>query len=565
MYLLGFNSFKHDASAALIHDGHIITAIEEERFNGIKHTSWFPQSSINYCLEAGGIDLGAVDYVCFYWNPREFLYRVFSDLVRRFPAVQGPFLLDLLKSYVLFRTVKGQFFSNFPGERPKAEFVFIAHHLAHAASACYLSGFSEAATMVVDGAGERATCTLYAWDGRHFARLRQVNYPRSLGFFYSAITDYVGFQANNDEYKVMGLSAYGRPKYLDQFRTIVWATDDGSFSMDLSFFDYHKVCIPRGAWVSKRFLEKFGPARRQGSEMTEHYADIAASAQVILEEVLLNLAQWLRRTTKLEYLTMAGGVGLNCLANARLLRDAGFKNIFFLPVAADMGTSIGACLYQYHSVLGASGPIPLRHLYYGPEYSNEYIEGLLLNSKVRYYRPDDLEAKVAACIANGNIIGWFQGRMEFGPRALGARSILADPRRPEMKDVLNAAVKFREEFRPFAPSVTVEDAPRFFEIDRPSPYMILVHRVRSEVRDLIPAVIHVDGTARVHTVSEDVNSRYYCLLRKFAVLTGIPVIVNTSFNVRGQPIVRTPEDALRTFFSTGLDVLAIGDFVVEKY
>lgn len=562
MYVLGFNCFKHDAAAVLIHDGRILAAAEEERFNRIKHTYWFPQTAITYCLAEAGITSSDLDAVCFYWRPGKFLFRrVLPTALQCTPILRSLLLREQGKSALYFLTMRKRFFAHFPPHGVRPRFVWVDHHRAHAASACYPSGFSEAAVMVADGAGEHATLSLYSWRGRELTCLRQVNYPHSLGLFYSAITDYLGFRANDDEYKVMGLAAYGRPSYQEQFHRLVWPLADGGFAMDMRFFVYHQAW---GGWVSPRFIDAFGPARRPEAELTDFHADIAASAQGVLEEVLLHVAQWLRRTTGCMRLAVAGGVGLNCAANARLLHEAGFAEVFFQPAAADMGAALGACLHYYHATSGAKAATPFSHLFHGPSFSNTDIEAVLLRSKVHYQRVEQLETEVAAHVAAGKIVGWFQGRMEFGPRALGARSILADPRRADMRDQLNRAVKFREEFRPFAPSVTVEDAARFFVIDRPSPYMILIHPVRPEARQRIPAAVHVDGTARVHTVSEETHPRYYRLLRAFQALTGIPVLINTSFNVRGEPIVCTPEDALRTFFTSGLDLLAIGDFLVKK-
>ncbi len=558
MYVLGISCFYHDAAACLLRDGEIVAAAEEERFSRRKHDASFPFEAIRYCLEVAGIDAAQVDHVAFYEKPLLRFERILSQYIDTFPRSRGAFTLALAtwlhdKLWVQ-ATIRDRF-----GREPQV--AFGEHHLSHAASAFLVSPFDEAAVLTLDGVGEWTTTAVGIGRGTTLELLREIRFPHSLGLFYSAFTAYLGFEVNEGEYKVMGLAAYGRPRHIDSVRRLIDVADDGSFQLDLRYFVHHRALGSYG----KRFVETFGPPRPPEAEVEQRHADIASSVQTVLEETVVRLATDLRWTSGLPRLCMAGGVALNGLANARVLRDAGFDDLYVQPAAGDSGGAIGAAAYFYHAVLGGPRTAPMRHAYLGSEYTNSEIHAFLSGLDIDAPDRDDgaLVDAVAELLAAGRVVGWFQGRMEFGPRALGSRSILADPRRAEMKDVLNAKIKHRERFRPFAPSVTVEDASRFFELAGESPYMLQIVPVRPEQRSVIPAVTHVDGTARVQTVARDTNPLYYDLIRAFERRTGVPVLVNTSFNVRGEPIVRTPAEAYRCFVETEMDHLVLGSVILD--
>jgi carbamoyltransferase len=446
----------------------------------------------------------------------------------------------------------------------KTKLHFLEHHPAHAASAFLVSPYEEAALLTIDYIGE--WCATWAGVGRGTALtpLFGENYPHSLGVFYTAITDYLGFARASDEYKVMGLASYGEPEYLDEFRRIVKLKPGGRYAFDLSWFQCHYLAGSRCGYFSKKFLDRFGPPRRKGEPIEARHQNLAASVQHALEEAALHIAQHLHERTGLRRLCMAGGVALNCSMNGRLLRESPFDEIFVQPAAGDDGIAIGAAFQLHHASTGDGRAYVMRDARLGPEFSNSAIREFLEHAKIRYETPDNVIERAADLIAEGGIVGWYQGRMEFGPRALGARSILADPTRPDMKDLMNKYVKYREEFRPFAPSCLEERAPEYFEGCRHSPFMLFVYRVKPEMRAQVPAITHVDGTARVQTVSREVDPRYYALIEAFERRRGVPLVLNTSFNVMGEPIVHTPADAVRCFYSTGMDALVLGDYVVTK-
>ncbi|MEA3365811.1 MAG: carbamoyltransferase C-terminal domain-containing protein, partial [Candidatus Hydrogenedentes bacterium] len=442
---------------------------------------------------------------------------------------------------------------------------FMEHHPAHAASAFLVSPFDRAALLSIDYIGEWAATWAGVGEGTVVRRLFSEHYPNSLGVFYTAITDYLGFLRANDEYKVMGLASYGEPEYLDEFRKIVQLRPEGRYRIDLSWFKCHYLPGSRQGYVSDAFLKRFGPPRRKGEAIEERQANIAASAQAVLEEVVLHIARHLHEQTASENLCLAGGVALNCAMNGRLLRESPFERFYVQPAAGDDGIAIGAAFQLYHGLTGAERSFAMDDARIGPEYSDDEIRTFLDLAKLPYETPPDLVARAAELIAGGNIVGWFQGRMEFGPRALGARSILADPTRPEMKDLINTHVKHREEFRPFAPSCLEEHADEYFEgCDRASPFMLFVYPVKPEKREEVPAITHVDGTARVQTVSRETQPLYYDVIKAFSRLRGVPMVLNTSFNVMGEPIVNTPAEAIRCFYSTGMDALVIGKYVALK-
>lgn len=564
MYILGLNCFMHNAAASLIKDGEVVAAAEEERFNRIKYTDKFPAGAIKYCLRQGNISMEDIDYVCFYMKPllkfyKKGLCNALRHSIKALPVLKGETYNSL--RMVMLRT----YFKNwldYDFSKGKAKLMFTEHHLCHAASAFYLSSFKTAAILSIDGAGEWTTCLFAEGNGHRIRKINTVNFPASLGFLYAAVTKYLGFVPLVDEYKVMGLASYGKPCYLDRFKELVKTTRNGMFKTDMRYFTYHLNM--EGAYVSRKFIKEFGPMRNTGDAIEQHHADIAASVQKVLEEVALYMADYLYRKTNSKRLCITGGVGLNCVMNGRILRDSPFDEIFVQPAANDAGTSLGAALYMYHALLGISPSNEMKHVYLGPQFSDEYIQKVLQDCKIPFKKSANIERECAELIADNKIVGWFQGRMEFGPRALGARSILANPMSPDMKDIINKSIKYREEFRPFAPSVTAEDADRYFEGVRTSPFMVLVFKVKEDKKKLIPAVTHVDSTARVHTVDRTINPRYWRLIKEFEGITGVPVLLNTSFNVKGEPIVCTPEEAIRCFYSTGMDTLAIGSYLVLK-
>lgn len=566
MNILGICGLLIDGAASLIKDGRLVAAVEEERYSRVKHTSiiqagGLPYESIGACLRMGGIPWGAIDHVGYYFEPwREFyslsLFRLrHSWLSPATVAYYEIYYLDTLRRHLMLpRLINAQ-------AKKRPAFHWFSHHLAHAASAYYTSPFEESAILVVDALSEIECTSLYRARGTAIERVKSYNFPHSLGFFYATMTDYLGFRSNNDEYKVMGLASFGKPVYYEKLKDVVRVFPDGRIALNYTYFDRYF----RGKdYVNEKFLSVFGPKRQKGEALTERHADIAASLQLLTEEAVLRLARDLYAVTKAKNLCLAGGVSLNCTANGRLLREGPFKNIFIQPACHDGGGALGSALLVKHAVLGMEDREELTSPYLGEEYSDEAIRKQLDESKVPYRHCPDIVGKTAQLLAEGAIIAWFQGRAEWGPRALGNRSILADPTRADMQDRINACVKHREDFRPFAPSVTLEDVGDYFEGISSSPFMLFVVKTKEGARAKIPAVVHVNGTSRVQTVAERTNPRYYALLRAFQRLKGVPVLLNTSFNVNREPIVNAPADALRCFFSTGIDYLVMGDYLVSK-
>jgi carbamoyltransferase len=567
VYTLGINAAYHDSAACLVRDGDVVAAAEEERFTRIKHgkrpipfSAWeLPYHAIDYCLEAGGIELADLDDVAYSYDPYLLLEeRAATVTLPLEPSAGARSGLEpwepLFLSYIVnaerqlvdgvphrlrarFRTAK---------ERRHWNWHFVEHHLAHEASAFLPSPFADAAVLTIDGRGE-TTATSYG----HFAaggyrRLKQVPLPSSLGLLYEQVTDYLGFLRSSDEYKVMALASYGRPTYADWFRDLVELTGEGGYVVHPARLDH-----------------RFGPPRLRGSPLTREHFDIARSLQAVLEETVGEIARWLRLATGSRNLCMAGGVALNCVLNGRLREQRIFERIFVQPAAGDAGTALGAALWIDWSDGARERRFRMEHAYLGPEFSDAEIERELKRSKQKYRRVANVADEAAALLANERILGWFQGRMEFGPRALGARSILASPLRADMQQRLND-IKDREDFRPVAPAVLEEAAAEWFVGAERAPFMLFVFEVAPGKAHLIPAVRHVDGTARVQTVGAHEQPRYYEVLKAFERRTGVPVLVNTSFNSRGEPVVCTPRDALESFWSTPLDALAIGSFIIEK-
>ena len=591
MRVLGISAFYHDSAAALIEDGRIVAAAQEERFSRKKHDARFPANAIAYCLAAGGVAMRGIDRVVFYDKPflkferlvetyTTFAPRGFTTFRMSMPLWlrEKLFLKDLLRKAM--RKVDG-------GEDWNGELLFSEHHLSHAASAFFPSPFDEAVVLTMDGVGEWATTSAAIGKGNSLVVHKEIHFPHSLGLLYSAFTYYTGFKVNSGEYKVMGLAPYGEPKYVNEIlEHLIDVKADGSFRLDLSYFDYCTGLTMTNAKFDALFG---GPPRKPEELLTQHHMDLTASLQAVTEEVVLRLTRSLRAETGIKNLCLAGGVALNCVANGKVLRDGRFENIYVQPAAGDAGGALGAALVGYHMQLGQPRSVhgdAMQGSYLGPTFAQADIEARLKSCGARFevLNDADLLETCADDLAQSKALGWFQGRMEFGPRALGNRSVLGDPRSPTMQKTLNLKVKYRESFRPFAPSVLRERVSDWFELDSDSPYMLLVADVvKSRRRAMtvdesklfgidklnvprsdIPAVTHVDYSARVQTVCEETNPRYHALLSAFERKTGCPVLVNTSFNVRGEPIVGAPEDAFRCFMGTELDALAIGNCYLRK-
>ncbi|WP_342734259.1 carbamoyltransferase [Bradyrhizobium sp. B117] len=593
MNILGVSAYYHDSAACLVSDGELVAAAQEERFTRKKHDPAFPACAARYCLQAGGLCPVDVDYVVFYDKPFRKFERIFETYLTFAPKGFKSFATSMpvwLKDKLFQRTlITGALNEHVGGDIDwSTRLRFSEHHLSHAASAFFPSPFHEAAVLTMDGVGEWTTTSLAIGKGTELSVHREIHFPHSLGLLYSAFTYYLGFKVNSGEYKVMGLAPYGEPKYVNLIKEhLIDIKPDGSFHLDMSFFNY---CTGL-TMTNSRFERLFGgPARRPESKLTQREMDLAASIQAITEEIVLKLAKEIRATTGQRNLCLAGGVALNCVANGKLLRETLFDNIWIQPAAGDAGGAVGAAFAAYHLMLEKPRSIhsgdSMNGAYLGPEFSQREIEERLGNSGAVFTTESDeaLITNVAHALVEGKAVGWMQGRMEFGPRALGGRSIIADPRSPTVQKQLNLKVKYRESFRPFAPSVLREDLSQWFQLDSDSPYMLLVADVMGTkqlpmsekqkqlfgidklniVRSEIPAVTHVDYSARVQTVHKTTNPRFHRLISKFKELTGCPVLVNTSFNVRGEPIVCTPEDAFRCFMGTEIELLVVGDSLLRK-
>ena len=557
--ILGISSHYHDSAAALLVDGQLVAAAQEERFTRRKHDPEFPKHAAAYCLQEAGLTGSDVTHVGFYDKPFQKFERLLSSYLNHFPWGFRSFYeampLWLRNKLWIRRQIRSALDFNGP-------VFFNEHHMSHAASAFFPSPFDEAAILTLDGVGEWATTTTGVGRANEITLQREIRFPHSLGLLYSAMTHYVGFKVNSGEYKLMGLAPNGEPRFVDQLREVIDIRDDGSFSLDMRYFDYDWAM----RMTNRRWNALFGgPRRPPETALDQRHSDLARSMQVITEEVMLKTAVHLRETTQMRNLCLAGGVALNCVANGRVLREAGFDDIWIQPAAGDAGGALGVAFSVWHQLLGNPRAFQMKHAYWGPEFDDDIVAACIATRGVPAEKLDDAQLfdETAVLIDRGQCIGWYQGRMEMGPRALGSRSILADARDPEMKDRLNEKIKLREGFRPFAPAVLEEDAPEWFEIDRPSPFMLLTAQVRQEKRT-IPSVTHVDGSARLQTVSRDTNPRFHALLSAFKRRTGCPVVINTSFNIRGEPIVCTPDEAYLCFMRTGMDALVMGNHLLRK-
>ena len=591
MRVLGVSAFYHDSAAALIEDGRIVAAAQEERFTRRKHDASFPHLAIGYCLKVGGVALDEVDHVVFYDKPFLKFERLLETYVAMAPRGFRSFQMAIplwLREKLFQKSLLQREFEKFSEDFDRSKLLFCEHHLSHAASAFYPSPYERAAVLTMDGVGEWATTSAAIGAGKNLEMIQEIHFPHSLGLLYSAVTYYLGFKVNSGEYKIMGLAPYGEPKYKNLILdNLIDLKPDGSFRLDMSYFNY---CTGL-TMTNDRFAALFGkPVRRPDQLLTDFHMDIAASIQAVLDEAVLRLTRGLARETGAKNLCLAGGVALNCVANGKVLRDGAFENLWIQPASGDAGGAVGAALAAVHlfkdqprQINGADG---MAGALLGPSFEQGDIDLRLRRAGARFAVLSDTEMidHAAQALARQQLVGWFQGRMEFGPRALGSRSILGDPRSPTAQKDLNLKIKYRESFRPFAPSVLREDVADWFEIDRDSPYMAIVADVRRDrrlavtteqqalfgidklnvPRSDIPAVTHVDYSARLQTVHHDTNPLFHRLLTRFKALTGCPVLVNTSFNVRGEPIVCTPEDAFRCFMGNELDLLVVGNCALKK-
>ena len=592
-YILGISGYYHDSAAALIHDGEIVAAAQEERFTRKKHDASFPKNSILYTLKEAKIAFGQLDYIVFYEKPLLTFDRLLETYLAYAPQGLQSFISAMsvwLQEKLYLKTVLKKALAELGNCKPKElpPLLFGEHHQSHAASAFFPSPFEKAAVLCMDGVGEWATTSLWLGEGNQLTPQWEIDFPHSLGLLYSAFTYYTGFKVNSGEYKLMGLAPYCQPKYVDLILdNLLDLKDDGTFRLNMKYFNY-----TTGLTMTNKLFDRLfdSPRRQPEAELTQREMDIAASIQQVTEEIVLRLANTAQKELGVDYLCLAGGVALNCVSNGRLLRESKFKDIWIQPAAGDAGGAIGAALSVWHQYLEkprqTDGLDKMKGSYLGPRFSSDEIQQYLddVRAVYHYFNESELCQKVAQILEQGNVVGWFQGRMEFGPRALGDRSIIGDPRNEKMQSVMNLKIKYRESFRPFAPSVLADKVSDYFELDHNSPYMLLVANIKEDLkiamteeqkqlfgieklnipRSQLPAITHVDYSARVQTVHPETNPRYHQLISEFEALTGCGVLVNTSFNVRGEPIVCTPEDAYRCFMRTEMDYLVLENYVLAK-
>lgn len=591
MYILGISCFYHESAACLLKDGKVVAASAEERFSRKKHDSEFPKLAVEFCLKEAGISVSDLDYVVYYEKPFWKFDRILQSTLASWPQAFRFFAKAMVTWLGDKLWVRSIIADELKIDRSKI--LFVPHHISHAASAYYASGFPKSAILTFDGVGEWTTTTWGIGEGNKINIHQEIKFPHSLGLLYSVFTAFLGFEVNDGEYKVMGMAPYGKPIYLDKVRKLVKEFSDGSFFLDMSYFTYQKSADRA---YSQKFVDLFGDPRPKDLHfftkasgypsyfgekpqnwaelcgLNQNYADIAASVQAFTEGAILKLANFVYEKTKLDSICIAGGVGLNSVANGLLLRKGPFKKVFVQPAAGDDGGSLGAAFYAYHAILGKKRVFVQDNCYFGAGFDDNEVENFLKEKKIKYRKiasEDALTTYLANEIADGKVIGFFHGRAEWGPRALGARSIMADPRREEMKEVVNTKIKFREPYRPFAPVVLAEKAEDYFELgslqhQHLTNFMLGVFPVKANKRKVIPAVTHVDGSGRLQIIFAKQNARYYNLIKKFGKKTGVYVLMNTSFNLKGEPIVNSPENALNTFVKSGLDVLALEKFIVLK-
>lgn len=591
MYILGISCYYHDAAAVLLKDGVLVAAAEEERFTRKKHDFDFPKQAIKFCLEEGGITGQDLDHVVFFEKPFRKFDRILMMVLQTYPQSWKVFRESMITWMVDKLWVATTIQSELGVSKDKI--LFSEHHLSHAASAYLCSPFNESAVLTVDGVGEWVTATYGVGKGNDVKINKQTEFPHSLGLLYSAFTAFLGFEVNEGEYKVMGMAPYGEPKYVDKVWKLIQLNKDGSFSLNMDYFSFHhstdktynnKFTALFGTPRPEKmlfFTEKTGFPKYFGtppgnfkdlSTLNKHYADIACSIQRVTEDILVGMATHLHKTTRMKNLCMAGGVALNSVANTRILKESGFENMYVQPAAGDGGGALGAALWAYNTLLGKPRTFQMEHAYWGRENSDSEIGDFLRQNNIphtRYDNEDKLLDAVVNNLTSAKVIGWAQGRFEWGPRALGSRSILADPRNPDMKDIVNTKIKFREPYRPFAPSVLAESVEKYFELPNamnmsPARYMLYVVPVKEEQKKTLPAITHVDGTGRLQAVFKAQSPRYYKMIEKFGQATGVPVVLNTSFNLKGEPIVNTPANAFNTFEKSEMDALVLENFIIEK-
>ena len=562
MYILGISAYYHDSAAVLIKDGKIVCGAEEERFTRKKHDNAFPFKAIDFCLKNAGITIKDIDHVSYYEKPLLKFERLMETFVETYPFSLKVFLKGMPEyldyKIKIEKTIKSKL-------KYKGKVFFIPHHLSHASVSYYPSGFKEAAVLTVDGVGEYQTTALWKGNGNSLELLKSINFPDSLGLLYSTFTAFLGFKINDDEYKVMGLAAYGTPRYVKQIYKLINVKKDGSFKLDQSYFGYRETFK---MW-SNKFEKLFGKPRKSEDTMTQEHKDIAASLQKTTEEIYFKILNHLYLITKNKELALSGGVSLNALANGKIYENTPFKNVYVFGAAGDSGGALGSALFVYHNILGKQRKTAVKDLYFGSFYKNSEIEKELKNYNLDYKKfktEKELISNSAKLLSQGKIIGWFQGKMEFGPRALGNRSILSSPNPRIMKEKVNI-IKIREQFRPFAGSILQEKVHEYFEISEKnhwSPFMIFCFKVKKEKRKNLAAIVHKDNTCRIQTVNKEDNGRYYKLIKEFYTITGIPCVLNTSLNLKGEPIVDNPKQAMEDFLKTKMDYLVIGDYLVSK-
>lgn len=590
MKILGISCFYHDAAASLLINGQIVAAAEEERFTRKKHDASFPKLAIDFCLFQARISAKDLDYIVFYEKPFPKFERIILSTFATYPS-SWLFFIEAFREWLFSKLWIKSAIAHELKIHPR-KILFADHHMSHAASAFYCSPFKQAAVLTIDGVGEWSTATVGHGENTQLTLLSEIRFPHSLGLLYSVFTAYLGFEVNDGEYKVMGMAPYGVPQYIDRVRKLFTLFTDGSLQLDLSYFSYHYS--PNKAFNSK-FVKLFGPPRdpkslfftkasgfpkyfgkkpsnfNQLALQNQHYADIAASIQKVTEDIMFKMARYALSITNEKVLCLAGGVALNSVGNGYLLKELGV-DLYIQPASGDSGGAVGAALFAYHHLLRKPRSFIMKHVYLGRAYTGNEIRAFLTESFIPHAyveNEDELIQKVVTALLQKQIVGWFQGRFEWGPRALGNRSILADPRSPEMKDIVNAKIKFREPYRPFAPSVLAEKAGTYFDLPQaqdiyPARYMLLVTQVKKQYESKLPAITHVDGSARLQTVFSETNPRYYKLIKAFGDKTGIYMLLNTSFNLKGEPIVTTPQNAFNTFLRSEMDILVLENFLIEK-
>ncbi|RJQ28033.1 hypothetical protein C4577_00185 [Candidatus Parcubacteria bacterium] len=567
MNILGISCYYHDSAASLIKDGKIVAAAEEERFSRLKHDPSFPKKSITFCLKKAKIKAEDLDYVVFYEKPFLKLERLLLNTLSYTPKSYS-FFKESMRSWFFDKLwIKSHIMNEL--QIPSGKLLFCEHHLSHAASSYFCSPFEKSAILVIDAVGEWTTTSWGIGKGNKIELKEEINFPQSLGLLYSAFTHFAGFEVNEGEYKVMGLAPYGKPRYVDKIQKLLDLKNDGSYALDLNYFSYHYS--PQKIYT-KKFTDIFGTPKTPSDEVVSYYADIAASIQFVLEDILVKIVNHVQQKSGLETLCYAGGVALNSAANWKILNKSKFKEIFIQPAAGDSGGALGAALWAYYSILNNKKDFVLNHAYWGESESQNQIKAFLDKENIKYNfvkNEDVLIEEIVDKLSRKQVIGWVQDEFEWGPRALGHRSILADPSSHEMKDTVNSKIKFREGFRPFAPSVTLEESQNYFSVGskknhHPFKYMLYVVPVKKEKQEKLGAITHVDGTARPQFVNKETNSRYHKLISYYGQKTGVPVVLNTSFNLKGEPIVNTAKEAYNTFIKSGIDTLVLGKFIVNK-